>query len=733
MLNLNYNINPSGGAGNCRGEVKFNYSASILVVGGGGGGATGNTDNVNSGSTIRTGGGGGGAGVYTGSISIVPNVTYNIVVGTGGVGGGGNEAGARNGTNGTTSSFVGFNDSDTITLAISASGGFGGLRGNGTNGGVGGNSGTLTINGLLISSSRAGGAGGTTRGGGGGGASMIDVGSSGATGGSTAAGGQGGLAIYNTIIPNPDFTVGGGGGGGSVANPSSGDLGPAGLPDPFTDARSGGWGGGSGTGTSTTNGVSGISYGGGGGGGATTNIANVYASGGDGSNGVVIIKYAGQPKAFVTNATTTTEGGFTSHIFSTGSGTFFYPYPYPWPDVVPYTVEVCPDQHNEDVRPEVYWDYTYYTAQNRFPLVSPFVSASYATMSINAFNTNCINITDTNNGNFTTNAQSTIVASLTGSNWPRTGSVTMSISVAGITYDPLAVNQFYSASFSASAAVYNSNPSITGSIISSSFVASEFYRFYINGLVINNFAYNIPRNGLIQQLDASSPSSYPGSGSIWYDVSGYGHNASASFGATFPTWDSASKAFKFNGFSDTVSAYMTSSLDAYSLCVWAKLGTLEPLPSASSGGAYSITNTSGSGLQFDSITFDENRQDRWEIATEQNTRDVTSSLQESNTDAFLLMVLTNNSSSIGTKSQKLYRNTELVGSGSKPDSYGAGRKLLLVGNRYYVSGSEAPDGPSNFYAPEGFYTGSIIATLLYNRELSQSEVVDIWNAGVLAN
>ena len=38
-----------------------------------------------------------------------------------------------------------------------------------------------------------------------------------------------------------------------------------------------------------------------------------------------------------------------------------------------------------------------------------------------------------------------------------------------------------------------------------------------------------------------------------------------------------------------------------------------------------------------------------------------------------------------------------------------------------------------FYAPEGFYTGSIIASLFYNRVLSADEITAIWNAGATGN
>jgi hypothetical protein len=684
MLNLNYNINPSKGPGNCRGEVKFNYSASIVVAGGGGGGTGGDGNGV--------GGGGGGGMAVTQSISIIPNVTYQINVGAGGA----------VSANGQDSYLIGFDDNDTIPISFLAGGGKTGAApvagiNNGGDSGTGSlvRGGVVTqyakFNGGTGSYSPSGGFGPAIAGGGG--ASNQANGANGTTASTQARGGNGASGI----------TAGGGGGA------------TAGGPTPPPDS---------------VNGVPGTASAGAGVGGNGSGV-NPSRGASAGTDGTVIISYAGQPKAFVTNASTTTVDGVTTHTFASGSGTFIYTYPYPWPDVVPYTVEVCPDEHNEDVRPEIYWDYSYITNLNRFPAVPPFVSSSYATMSINAQNTNCINVVSTNNNSFTTNAQTTVIPCLTGSNWPKSGSVTMSLSVAGITYDPLAVNQFYSASLSSSANVYNSNPSITGSIISSSFLASEFYRFYVNANVIHNYGYSIPRNGLIQQLDASNPASYPGSGSVWYDVSGYNHNMSASFGATFPSY--SNNQFSFNGINNAVSTFITSSLPAFSMVVWQELGayTLTSNTSSRSGGAYSIAT--GSTGQFDSLTYNESRVESWEIATEQNNRDVLSSVSETSASlSEYVMISMTNTGVTGSGSQKLYRNTDLVATGSLGDSYTTNKNLVLVGSRYYSFPSVSPP-LEGFYAPEGFYTGSIVAALLYNRVLSQSEIIDIWNAGASGN
>jgi hypothetical protein len=62
-------------------------------------------------------------------------------------------------------------------------------------------------------------------------------------------------------------------------------------------------------------------------------------------------------------------------------------------------------------------------------------------------------------------------------------------------------------------------------------------------------AYNtsIVRNGLVLHLDAANVKSYPGSGTIWSDVSGNGGTATAFNG---PEFSSATKSFNFDGASD---------------------------------------------------------------------------------------------------------------------------------------------------------------------------------------
>lgn len=94
--------------------------------------------------------------------------------------------------------------------------------------------------------------------------------------------------------------------------------------------------------------------------------------------------------------------------------------------------------------------------------------------------------------------------------------------------------------------------------------------YFINGKIANSRVYNraltaaevlqnyqaeqyrfetypsIPTNGLILHLDAGNPQSYPGSGTVWYDISGQGANADLVNGVT---WNSSGYFF-FDGADD---------------------------------------------------------------------------------------------------------------------------------------------------------------------------------------
>jgi hypothetical protein len=237
-----------------------NLNASILVVGGGGGGAS-------------MGGGGGGGIVYNSSFSLISNTQYDVIVGVGGIG---TEDAPPGGGNGSNSSFG--------DIMIGVGGGGGGQGTNGSNGGSGGGGSPSVPAGLYVGGysiqenysgigyGNRGGSGGTTgycgtTGPGGGGAGSVgynitDIG----------AGAGGDALIFN--ISGSDVGYGGGGGGGST-NASGG-----------TNGSSGGKGGDQIYSFPATNGIANTGGGGGGGG-----VCSFWRLGGNGSSGIVIVRY----------------------------------------------------------------------------------------------------------------------------------------------------------------------------------------------------------------------------------------------------------------------------------------------------------------------------------------------------------------------------------------------------------------------------------------------------------
>lgn len=222
----------------------------------------------------------------------------------------------------------------------------------------------------------------------------------------------------------------------------------------------------------------------------------------------------------------------------------------------------------------------------------------------------------------------------------------------------------------------------------------------------------IPSGGLVQYLDATLVSSYPGSGSVWFDLSGNSYNATASFGSVFPTWDGANTEFGFNGSSNAVSAVIPS-ITTFSAFTWVKLATLTPSGTSDAEGAFGLSTTGG-GEVFDNLTFTETFQSRWEIATENNNRDVIAPAAETSLDYIFIGITSTNGS------VKLWRNGVVLNTGTtNPVTYTNG--ISLVGQRYYRSISGWPTN--------GWFNGDISMCLLYNRVLTDQEITDLYAQG----
>jgi len=250
----------------------------LIVAGGGAGGGNG--------------GGGGGAGGYLSSTSLLASATgYPVTVGAGGTG-----TTSTAGTNGQNSSFLGFSaigggGGGAASSIPPLAGGSGGGRGRDSNQSTGaaGTSGQGFAGGGSLNTCASGG--------GGGGASQVgyfggfDCGT--ARTGNLSKGGDGLQWVDGNY-----YAGGGGGAWEAIAT----NLPPGGI-----------GGGGAGGGSGGFNGVAGtVNTGGGGGGGQGSYVP------GAGGSGVVIIRYAGTPRA--TGGVITQASGITTHTF-TASGT----------------------------------------------------------------------------------------------------------------------------------------------------------------------------------------------------------------------------------------------------------------------------------------------------------------------------------------------------------------------------------------------------------------------------
>ena len=258
------------------------------------------------------------------------------------------------------------------------------------------------------------------------------------------------------------------------------------------------------------------------------------------------------------------------------------------------------EKKNEDVRPPINWDFHSFASGSDN---SDNPELGFATMSINAVNTNCIEVSIDSGNSFITDAQSQVTASITGSKWPVTGSTTMSLYGAGITYDPSSVNQFFFGTISASAAQIIATPNVTGSIITGSFLASEFYRWFISGSIVHTKG-NIYNPKVNYKIDVTSPSASYVSSSFLIDKDSpnvnvvsqiyttssnsgsvdylYAFNMSASFSGAANFWDSS---YNFKEYTMSLSI---PEIGAYSQSYYTN-GNLTASWVASDNNPYNIT------------------------------------------------------------------------------------------------------------------------------------------------
>jgi len=218
---------------------------------------------------------------------------------------------------------------------------------------------------------------------------------------------------------------------------------------------------------------------------------------------------------------------------------------------------------------------------------------------------------------------------------------------------------------------------------------------WVNGGIDNS---KIVSNGLILNLDASSPSSYAGSGNTWYDLSGNNNNATL---FNSPTFDVSSKSIVTNGTNQYLSIPQISTSNRnITMQAW----------------VYVNTNTTGTFLKNGS---------GYSIGIGNGAYD-----QVGNNVVMLLYGVgwKGTGVSYGSAGWKLVTMT-LDGS-SVPKAYVNG---TLIGS--YSNGSSTPVVPSGplyigaSIGDQGFYyNGKFAAAYFYNRELTLAEIQQNYDA-----
>lgn len=235
----------------------------------------------------------------------------------------------------------------------------------------------------------------------------------------------------------------------------------------------------------------------------------------------------------------------------------------------------------------------------------------------------------------------------------------------------------------------------------------------------------IPTNGLIYVFDATNPLSYPGSGSVWYDISPNRVFAAPFSSSTFPTWNVTNKEFTFNGTNNALMAPISASISTGSIItdftqiMWVNLGNT----SGDSRGIVNLQRGTSGGTDFDSITYDDTNE-RWRLIAENNSRNVTSVQTETVLNSYLMVAATRAS---GSNSFRILRNgANVIATGSyTPLTYTAvasNNVYTSIGNRLYNTGIPA-------WASDGWITASISSVILYNRVLSDDEINSIYSVG----
>jgi hypothetical protein len=222
---------------------------------------------------------------------------------------------------------------------------------------------------------------------------------------------------------------------------------------------------------------------------------------------------------------------------------------------------------------------------------------------------------------------------------------------------------------------------------------------------------NIVSNGLVLYLDAANKASYPRSGNIWYDLSGYKNNCTLN-ATNPPVYEDANRWFKFTATSSTRATIPSNSTLNFGTGDFTVLHfSQHPLAG----------NTTGGCVLFKGARFDANRAG-WLVTSHAGTPLYNAI---SNGSSRIEMALFPNISTFSLGLYGMMRSNGVM--------YAINNGVLSTGQTNYGSFTgnvDSADDVSVGYNPVygTFWNGSISNILLYNKALSQQSLTQINNA-----
>jgi hypothetical protein len=242
----------------------------------------------------------------------------------------------------------------------------------------------------------------------------------------------------------------------------------------------------------------------------------------------------------------------------------------------------------------------------------------------------------------------------------------------------------------------------------------------VNNLTIGKdpiYVFNVPTGNLILYLDASNPNSYPGTGTVWYDLSSSGNTCYIT-GATFNSAGSLSN-FSFNGTSNYVRTptnvspfFNPNTFTTWTISFWMKS------TQTNSGVIYGETSSStptGGGIAWvPMICLTNTGKIRIELYWSGSAGNNRIGATTVNDNRYYNIVAIRNGST-----QTLYVNGVLdvtpltvgaIGSTSTYHWIGAGN-----------AGGRTPSVTNNYY------NGNIYNFIIYTKALTQAEITNLYN------